>query len=655
MLDAQHSDLLKGLTAPELQAVLPLLQRRHYASGEVILRWGEVGDCLYIVESGLVTVSIPERGEQRALAQLGPGQIFGEMAILTGQPRSAEVRAAVPTVVLVLSVSAFFQVAGRSPMMLLNIARVLAARLGHMSRTTTQRERRGVTVLVGSVAPLLGSLVATNLTAALAVVSGRRAMLLDLPAGRAARLPGREWAPGLGELRAGDETLLHLSQLQVGPVRIHVVVLPDFETQLDEVLQAAPGAVSRLARSVEFPVVNLVGAPHELLERVLPLAGRISVLASAQQLGSPETQNLLQSCARLRAPGAAIDFVGFLGDGSSPNTLRERVRSTIRSADCIVLPAPTDLVAATRASDLPLTISAPRGTVGRELTRMARVVAGLRVGLALGSGAAKGVAHVGVVAALDRLGVPIDVVTGTSIGALVGAGVAMGMDRHQIEETMDRLVDLWGEALKPTLPRFSLVSPRGLERIVHELAGDVRCEELPTPYGAVATDLQTGRAVYIRHGPLALAVRASISIPLIFPPVFVGDYALTDGFVTNPVPTQFARDLGADVVLASNLSRQDDDPNRAALEFEEPQPDDTTRRGSAPNILETYLRCAEIMMAGRGEHDCLSADLTFRPRLPAMSWREFQRGGVPMRAGEQAVEELVGELRDLLPWLNVTL
>jgi NTE family protein len=171
----------------------------------------------------------------------------------------------------------------------------------------------------------------------------------------------------------------------------------------------------------------------------------------------------------------------------------------------------------------------------------------------------------------------------------------------------------------------------------------------------VATDLLSGRAVYIRQGSVAQAVRASISIPLVFPPVFAGGCMLTDGFVTNPVPTQFARQLGADVVIASSLSRQEDDPSRAALEFQASVDDGLERRVSAPNILETYLRCAEIMMAGRAEHDCVSADLTFRPRLPQMSWKEFQRGGVPMRAGEIAVEEALADLRELLPWLNVTL
>jgi predicted acylesterase/phospholipase RssA len=203
----------------------------------------------------------------------------------------------------------------------------------------------------------------------------------------------------------------------------------------------------------------------------------------------------------------------------------------------VILPGQAELLRESARIEPPFTVHAPLLAVSTEITRLARRIAGLRVGLALGSGAAKGIAHVGLVAALTRIGVPIDVVTGTSIGALVGSGVAMGMDGHQIEATMDLLVDLWGEALKPVLPRFSLVSSKGLDHIVDELAGDIQFDELPLPFGSVATDLTSGRPVFMFHGSVARAVRASISIPLVFPPVFVGDYTLVDGFVTNPVPT----------------------------------------------------------------------------------------------------------------------
>jgi NTE family protein len=652
-LEVQDNDLLRGLSAQELQRILPLFEQRRYSAGEVILRWSESGDRLYIVESGQVRVVVPQNsGAETVIAELGPGQVFGEMAMLTGQPRTANVRAVVPTVVQTIGYSAFFSVAGHSPILLLNLGRVLAARLSRMLRSSSQEEQRALVVLLGLSSAEVGSLVATNLAAALADVSRRRSMLLDAAGPRAARLPGREWAPSLDEIRNGEQTLVHLSQLPVGAVTVHVVRLPEHDGSVDgAAVEQAGRAVTRLARVVELIVINLVGQPRLLADRLLPLATRVCVLSPGHLIGDAQLDELTRRCRQLMAPRSTLDLIAFSRDVPPP-ALRERARAALGTVQCVVLPAEAELLQLANRTPAPFVLRVPGLGPSREIRRLARSVAGLRVGLALSGGAAKGVAHVGVIKALTRLGVTIDAIAGTSIGSLVGAGLAMGMTMDQIEETMNRLVDLWAEALKPVVPRFSLVASGGLDRIVRELAGDVQFHELPTPFGAVATDLTSGRPVFICQGPVARAVRASISIPLVFPPVQVGDYTLVDGFVSNPIPTQLVRLLGADVVLASNLSALPGSPDQWPIEYRDAPPDPNQRRAGVPNIVQTYLRCADIMMTGRGEHDSLGADLVLRPRLPDMSWKDFQKGGAPMLAGEQAVEAELGRLRELLPWLR---
>jgi NTE family protein len=634
--------------------VLPLFERREFAAGETIIQWSEPGDRLYVIESGLVSVVVPERtGAETVLAQLGPGQIFGEMAMLTGQPRSANVRALLPTVAHTISYSAFYTVAGHSPILLLNIGRMLASRLARMIRTSSHEERRALVVLIGPAPPPLGSLVATNLLAALAAVTRRRAVLLDIPAPRAAALPGREWSPGLEAIRGGEQTLLHLSRLRLGPTTLHVVNLPEANWATDRAAAEQAGrAIARLGRAAEFVLVNLTGPPNLLLEAVVPLASRVLLLAGSSALNTPDLARTARHARRLLTPDATLDCVMLANSAAAPSAVVDRARAVLGVSSCTVLPAPAELGREAASIAPPMTLRAPDQPTSRTITRLAREVAGLRVGLALGSGAAKGVAHVGVVKALAKLGVPIDVVTGTSIGALVGAGVGMGMGMDHIEETMNRMVDLWGDALRPVVPRFSLIGSGGLDRIVKQLAGDLNCEELPTTYGAVATDLTSGRSVYIFRGPLAQAVRTSISIPLIFPPVQVGEYVLVDGFLTNPIPTQLARLLGADIVLASTLSGSAAQTDPPPIEYEHLPDGGAGGRRPALNILETYHRCAEIFTAGRSVRDCLTADLTVRPQLPSLSWKDFQKGGVPLEAGERSVYEQVDGLRELLPWLR---
>jgi NTE family protein len=655
VLDSYQTDLLQGLSAAELELVLPLFERREFAAGQTILRQGEPADCLLVIESGLVLESVPgPAGRESVLAELGPGQLVGETSILTGQPRAADVRAVVDTVALRLPRSSFFAVAGQAPALLLNIARVLAVRLGQANRAVAQHERRAVVVLVGPAPVLIGSLVATNLAAALAAVSARRTVLFDVPPPHAAPLPGREWAPGLEDAPAGDATLLHLGQLQTGPVAIHVVNLPPPDVLVSSDVDMVATVVSRLARAAEFVVVNLIGLPSEVIDPVLRVANRIYIVLPSGLIERRDVAVLAQRCRDRANPAASLGVITMGGDGSLSDGLRRRVRDAVSVPECTTLPSQADLLRESARVPPPLAMHAPGLAVSAAFSRLAREIARLRVGLALSSGAAKGIAHIGVVTALNRLGIPVDVVTGASAGSLVGAGVALGMDTGQIEEGMNRLVDLWRQALRPALPRIALMSAKGLEQLVRELVGDTRFDELSTPFGAVATDLITGRAIYMREGTVFQAVRASISIPLVFPPVVVGSHVLVDGALTKPVPAELARMLGADVVLACDLSGPVDESDASLTDFVEYAPEQpVAKQQKAPNIVRTYLRCMEIVMARGRAHDDPAADLTLRPRLPPMGWQDFQKGGVPMRAGEDSVQEQLDNLRELLPWLRL--
>ena len=654
MLDAQHNDLLRGLTPAELERVVPLFTAQEFAAGQTILHRGEVVDRLYVIDSGFVSVSVPgPNGADTVVSQLGPGQVFGEMAILTGERRSAEVRALVNTVVYGLAVSSFFEVAGRSPAILLNISQVLAARLGRSTRASSSRERRGLVVLAGPVQPLIGSLIAAELAVALALVSGRRAMLLDLPAPRAAPLPGRAWSPRLEDIRMGEDALVELSRIDLGQFALHAINLPTPAGPDDhDGARLVARTLDRLTRRTDFLVVNLTGPYGAWLDRIAPMATHLRIVAASDAVG-PGLTDLVRRCRAGAAPSTALGMIVAASNGSTPEAIRECARTVLGVPESAVLPSQAELLREMARAELPLTLRGPRLAASKILTRVAREVAGLRVGVAFGSGAARGVAHVGVIAALERIGVPIDVVAGTSVGAVVAAGVAMGMGRRQMEQGMDRLVDLWGAGFKPIASRLSLMSAKALERIVEETAGDVRFEELPIPCGVVASDLDSGRPVYINHGPIASALRGSISIPMFFPPHALGGLTLVDGFVHHPVPTELTRMLGADIVLASNVSQSGDE--LTPLEYAESadgQPAAKPRRGS---LISTYLRCAEIMMSRGAEHDCLTADVVFRSRLPQASSFKFDRSGYAARAGERAVEEQIGRLRELFPWLRAPL
>ncbi|AWJ85047.1 patatin [Azospirillum sp. TSH58] len=183
-------------------------------------------------------------------------------------------------------------------------------------------------------------------------------------------------------------------------------------------------------------------------------------------------------------------------------------------------------------------------------------VSGLKIGLALGSGAARGWAHIGVLRALEEIGVEPDVICGTSIGAVVGAAY--------LTDQLDEL-QAWAQSMgwlgmlgiiDLTFRRGGLLAAdRTFDRFRNHRT-EVTIEQLHKPFAAVATDLSTGREIWLRDGPMLSAVQASAAMPGLFPAVRRDDHWLVDGALVNPVPVSLCRALGADVVIAVNLNSE---------------------------------------------------------------------------------------------------
>ena len=177
-----------------------------------------------------------------------------------------------------------------------------------------------------------------------------------------------------------------------------------------------------------------------------------------------------------------------------------------------------------------------------------------RIGLALGSGGARGSAHVGVLKVLEENGIVPDIIAGTSMGAKVGGAYAAGVK-------VDKLAAIWrsttfskvAKTLLPTVPWSGWSSGGEIKRTVRNLVGDRTIEELPISFAAVATDLESGEPYIITKGSLAEAIRASLSIPGLFTPVWIDGHLLIDGGVSDPIPVDVARQLGADLVIAVDV------------------------------------------------------------------------------------------------------
>ncbi len=175
-----------------------------------------------------------------------------------------------------------------------------------------------------------------------------------------------------------------------------------------------------------------------------------------------------------------------------------------------------------------------------------------KIALVLGSGAARGLAHIGVLKVLEEKNIPIDIVVGTSMGALIAGAYAAGLSPKQMEEIACETN--WLRVAKlffpRRLPREGLLDGKRIEEFIIALVGEQKIENLKIPFAAVATDIWTGEEIVLQSGSLVKAIRASISFPFLFSPVKIDGRFLVDGGVVNPLPVNVAYDMRADLVVA---------------------------------------------------------------------------------------------------------
>ncbi|MCW8845291.1 MAG: patatin-like phospholipase RssA [Gammaproteobacteria bacterium] len=202
-----------------------------------------------------------------------------------------------------------------------------------------------------------------------------------------------------------------------------------------------------------------------------------------------------------------------------------------------------------------------------------------KIGLALGSGSARGWAHVGVIRALEDAGIKADIIAGASVGSLVGAAQASDQ-LDTLESWIMGLTkrDVWG-LLDTAFSRGGVMRGNKLMRAIGEQIKDFNIEDLPAPFGAVAADLHTGQEIWIQEGSMLNAVRASSGLPGLFSPMLYQRRWMIDGGVVNPVPVSMCRALGADYVIAVNLNAHYGKPVR----FHKPQAASTKADGEQQN------------------------------------------------------------------------
>lgn len=692
--------MFTGLAPATIDALAATMEQVELAAGTVLVRQGDPADSLFVVLEGRLASAVvaDDSPAEQALGTMGPGDVIGEVAVLTGTRRTATVRSETACTVAALSAADLWRLAAGDPEL---VDRLLA--------TSIRRLRRGqfasyLSTLLGPIATELLDRIEPRIEwislrggEALFVPGDPGDALYVVLAGRL-RIIGPEpqdGEPDVDEIGRGQPIGM-TSVLTGHPRQQTVVAIRDSElARIDRATlawftQAFPAAalpimaeladrLERLTsvalqpdvRAATFGLVahrDIDGAAYgRLLGATLTSHGRTLVLTSsdAAAIGSMAV-SALPLHHWLEEREAAHDFVVYVADSDATPWTEQCLRQAdhvIVVADATADPAPDGVEAllegrwssasAPRRTLIlvqPADLAEPSDTmrwlrprtvdqhlhlrdgVAADLERVGRLLAGRGITLVLGGGGARGYAHIGVVRALVELGIPIDMVGGTSSGAIAGAAVARGWSADRMESTMTRFRRL----LDPTLPLVAVASGGRMWRAVDaSFGGGVGIEDLWLPFFCIATDLTTAAPVVHRRGPLARAVRSSVSLPGILPPVSIDGHLFIDGGLLDNLPIGVMRRLNGgsriiavdvspkvDMVAEHELGNQISGWRVLAGRIRHPR-----TRSPVPSIVEVLSRT--VAVAGlhfEQTHERDTADLLLQP--PVAQFRTLDFGNV---------------------------
>lgn len=250
-----------------------------------------------------------------------------------------------------------------------------------------------------------------------------------------------------------------------------------------------------------------------------------------------------------------------------------------------------------------------------------------KIGLALGAGSARGLAHIGVIQVLQEERIPIHMVAGSSIGAVTGAFLAAGMDFHRLGRMAEELD--FKRLLDVQVPRLGFIRGKKIYQLLQLLTQGKTFADLELPLAVVATDLESGERVVIDRGEVAEALRASISIPGVFQPVRWQNRWLVDGAVTERLPVSIAREMGADLVIGVDVSYGG-------------------REVEISNTLNVVLQAIELLEKQLHDLQVARADVLIQPKTGSIGNIRFDRAGECIRLGREAAREALPQIRKAL-------
>ncbi len=609
-----------------------------YKRGDIIYKEDDPADAFYCVITGRLKVYIAKgRARREDIEYLKRGKYFGIVSILTGETHSATVQAINDSIILKIPKDDFVRMLKEIPQLAIHIGQTLSRRL----KRKELHEKRVFESTIISIFGTSGGIGTTNYVLNLGISlrreTNKKVIILDV--GKT----GEDLAELLGEqlplvsLRLDspyfNETIVNPSILH-HRLSVDIIIIPHQADDAKDVSQIIP-LLTFLTNDYHYVLVDLPTYIDDVTFESLRQSDAVHIITSADEPSLRLTENLMSRLDAAAGNVAAKLKVITSEYGILKLINYENKRAILKRDVFATLPDINKAVPAIDKSKGPVVISYPETGYSRAIRRIAREVGDRLMGLALGSGASIGFAHIGILKVIEREKIPIDMLAGTSMGALVGALWAAGKDIATIEKIIyefRRKIKTIG-LMDLTFPKIGLLKGGRVRKFLKAQFGDMTFYDLKLPFKVITCDIEKREEVVLDKGRLVDAVLASVSLSGLFEPVRIGGRLLVDGGIINPLPTNVLMKAGVSKIIAVNTLPSPADIQRS-----------TKRMSNIFDIIVNSVQASEYLLA---EMSCQNADIAMHPVPPTIEWYEFYEGSRIVKRGEEEATKFLPQLKAL--------
>lgn len=627
--------LFSSIPSSQIIKIASLFRFSEYKKDAIVFRQGDLSDSMFIIRSGAVSIFSEKKEGVSFQAELRRGDFFGEMALLSNLPRNASVKVTLDATFFYLTKKNFENLLAENKHIGLFLSRLYARRLssGHENKAILKK-------------PTFYSISATDnnlglshflysMSYHISTESNKKVLVVEPHI----ELNANMKKFGLRTIPCPDESLFELL-----PVNIYKAA--DFKWFFHpsgfSVLQVNKGFNEKLVPVLpllmesfkyRYDIVFFSLAHHfgNLEQQTVRLCDKNLLLINNTKQALTDVKDKLNRLEEKTGVGLDRVRVGVSHLCGSSGIAREELKKELNLSETpqIWVDKSDKALKDQIDTEKRFPIKGPRA--------VAREIAGVRIGLALGAGAARGWSHIGVLKVLEEQGIHIDMISGTSMGALVGAIFsARGSVDHLKKYTIDILATRRQARKKIfdySLPFQGLLRGKKAMNLVATAINHADFMDLLIPTYLIGVDIMKGEEVLFETGDVSKAVRSSLSLPVVFAPFKHNGRWMVDGGLLNPVPVNILEQKGADKVIAVCVENHRSDPKKTA---------------KAPGIMGVISRTISIVHRRATSGFAQKSDIVIYPDVQGFAWDDFHKGELLMQRGINACEEVIDEIKILV-------